>query len=300
MTPVDLLCADAWASNAGDVATALCTANGLAARGIPVCRVPRERGNLTIVGGGDLLTPGSLTSPLYRDLKSPCIYNAVGGDPAAVAAVGGRASLATAIGLSVRDSQLAAALGGEGARVAPCPATLIDPLQWDIACSVPRWGALNQYTTKKFIVVHARPECFGVANGAAEHVVAMESAPYTWTRWEAQGWLLPWTHAPELLASVIAKASAVVTLSLHMSIFALAVGTPFCVLDAGTPQTEKCRRYWERAGFGEVMYRGRRPADHALSLASKMLAVRSAERIAADEQLNWLASQVAQHATQSV
>src|SRR5690606_32595041 len=55
---VDLICADSWLCNAGDVASALATANGLAERGVPACGIPHYRGRRTIIGGGDLLGAG--------------------------------------------------------------------------------------------------------------------------------------------------------------------------------------------------------------------------------------------------
>ena len=121
-------------------------------------------------------------------------------------------------------------------------------------------------------------------------VIAIEPAPYTWTPWESHGWLLPATHSPELIAAVLSRAKAVITLSLHMSILALAVGTPFCCPNRGNDQQqEKLRNYWTRSGIPEVIYAGTHPVQHARSLAARQREVRHSEILAANEHLDHIA-----------
>jgi hypothetical protein len=237
-------------------------------RGVPVRRVSAYRGQRTIIGGGDLIgyhTHGSMYQP-----DGPHLLNAVGARGKSLRSVFAGYSYRSA-----RDVRSAEIIGGD-CHLVPCPATLIEPIPFSMACAVPRFGPLR--TIGEYIVIHARPELYGFANGETEYnIIAIEPAPYAWTTWEAAGWLLPMTHSPELIAAVVAGSQAVVTLSLHLSIFALSCGVPFCCPIAGG-QHDKVRGYWERAGLPEVMYTGEHPVAHALTISEKIQQVRASER----------------------
>ncbi|WP_437226565.1 polysaccharide pyruvyl transferase family protein [Planctomicrobium sp. SH661] len=285
---VDLICADSWLCNAGDVASALATANGLAERGVPVCRVPDYRGRQTIIGGGDLLGAGP-NADLFCP-RGPHSLNAVSvrADP------GDLSYLQDYRYLSFRDHTSVEKAGLTNVHVVPCPTVLLSPLPWNVACAVPRWGHLQHHRPKNYVVIHARAELSGLANGCPDAVIAVEPAPYCWHPWEAKGWRLPMTHSPELILTVIAGAKAVITLSLHLSILACAVGTPFCVPLRGNPQqSAKVAAYWQRAGLPEVVYDGDRPVRHALRLQKRIGQVRKTEMVAAKGHLDRLAAAIA-------
>lgn len=286
--PVELITAAAQHASAGDWAIADVTAAQLALRGVPV--IPRELATGTrtaIIGGGHVLGNSAHGGDQYH-CRGPHLLNAAG-------ILNPRCDLRYLREyryVAVRDDFSAQVLADQGvaAAVVPCSATLIEPLDpavWTTGSHCEEIVASCRGRT----LVDANPLLAASLRGMTE-VVAIH--PQAWLTW--QGTLpypaVPPILPPRLLATAIQAGRCLITQSLHAAIFAMAVGTPVCVVaDGQNPQAKKLRQYFARAGFPELISDGVTPVDvQALATRERLLAMQSAERQRACEHLDRMAA----------
>jgi hypothetical protein len=191
----------------------------------------------------------------------------------------------------VRDEFSADVIGLPGVQIVPCPATLLRPLARDFVSSMAGFEFLKRFEPREYIVIHATGELERLAGGLRRPIVAVDPQPWARRAWKVPCPSAPPTHSPEVLLTIVAGAEAVVTRSLHLAIFALTAGVPFCIVDGrGDPQTLKLRRYFARAGLSAAVYSGNDPVAHALELAGEIENVRTAEVRRASESLDAIAA----------
>lgn len=223
----------------GDLAIQLGTIAGLARCGVACVPVLRPSGqHPLIVGGGHVIGPGR--SLMAFRVPGPHLLNAV------TAHAGEYPHLAEYRYLSVRDAASAALI--PGAKLVPCPATLLRPLNDEWFDGWPCYGNIPRARGRT--VVHNHP----LLTPAADHdSLIVDPQPWAAFHWGGKGILCPPTPSPHALMWMIAGAKCVVTCSLHLGILALCAGVPVVAIDAGGVQGQKVRGYWERAGAGEIV-----------------------------------------------
>lgn len=275
---VDLLTTAPFMFSLGDIASMQETQRQLAERGIAAVSVDAPRpGRTTVVGGGHVL--GHMPHLVHFCVPGKNLLNAVGAHSTANA---DWAFLKEYRYRSVRDAVSAEIIGGNCSLV-PCPSVLIEPTSRQLRVAGHPFGG--------HIVLHNDP----VVARAAEHRIVtatiVDPQPGRKCVWRLGGDIVPTTHDPGLMIASIVGAHAVVTRSLHLSIFALAAGVPFCCIDTGDePQSNKLRDYWTRAGAAHVMYDGDDPIRHAVSIDWSGL--RDRERAAAVKHMDAMAKAV--------
>lgn len=286
--PVELITAAAHHASAGDAAIAEVTVAQLALRGVPV--IPREQGTGTrtaIIGGGHVLGNSAHGGDQYHS-RGPHLLNAAG----ILNPHCDFRYLREYRYVAVRDRYSAEVLADQGvvADVVPCPATLIEPLEPSI-WQVGNLGEQTVAACRDTTLVDANPRLAAYLT-KTDRVVAIH--PQAWLTWRAE---LPYPAVPPMLpprflATVIQTARCLITQSLHAAIFAVAVGTPVCVVAPGSdPQSTKLRRYFERAGFPELISDGVTPVEEqALATRTLLLAMQDAERQRTHDHLDRMAA----------
>jgi hypothetical protein len=293
---VGVLTAAPWHDSLGDIAASDATGAGLARRRVPAypVAVGAPGPDHLVIGGGDLLYGGTQepwASLLARfRVPGPHVLNAVGVDPATVHAIDWTFTRDYLL-VSVRDDEIAHEVSRhvDGIRSVPCPATLIDPLPWDLAVSLPGYPGLSDLAPGGYVVVHRHPAVERLASSIEGPVVVVDMQAWASHPWRVGG-LQVRTHSPGLVATIISNARAVVAHSLHIAILAIGRATPFSVVDTGDRQSDKVRRYLRRAGFEEAMLpAGANPVAHALGLRPTLGRVSAEERLAAATHLDEVA-----------
>lgn len=262
---IDVLTTANWQFSLGDIASCMATMEQLAQRGVPVRSVDEwNQVNTTIIGGGHVL--GHMPQLQHFIVPGEHLLNAVGahdtGEPFEY--------LKEYIYLSVRDD-ISRQIIGLDAELVPCPATLLKPSRLHRQMYGPRRPG--------HVVVHKDPVCErAIENRSLGGVLVVDPQPHRKVAWKSGGNMFDVVHDPRAIIAAMEGAHAVITRSLHLSIFALVAGVPFACIDTGDePQSNKMRAYWKRAGIPEVMTDSANPIHRALELQSKLDGVRAAE-----------------------
>lgn len=288
MPPVELITAAHHHPSAGDVATSEVTAYQLSLRGIPVLPCERASGTRTaIIGGGHVLGNPVHGGQQYH-LPGPHILNAAGIlNPKVDYRYLQEYRLVT-----VRDAWAADILARQGvaADVVPCPATLIEPLVpevWPPGSQLQRLAAQCQ----ERVLIDANPAVFRTLPAGTDLLAMHTQAWLTW-QFKLPCPALPPILMPRMLVTLIRGSRCVVTHSLHAAIFAVAVGTPLCVIAIGEQeQSRKLRNYFARAGFPEILWNGRTPPiEQALANRGAVLEMQTLERQRASAHLDRMAA----------
>jgi hypothetical protein len=275
VNPVELITTGGWMFSIGDVASQQATALELAKRGVPVIPCDESSGERTaVIGGGHVL--GHMSHLKQHVIPGRHILNAVGAHR-----TGDYSYLTEYRYRSVRDSVSLDIIGGN-AHLVPCPAMLIEPSRFAIEERGRQRGG--------HIVVHRDPHCESAMSKRSVDILVVDPQPNRRLPWTSGGREMPVTHSPQMMIAELMGAVCCVTRSLHLAIFALSVGTPFCCLDLGDePQSNKLREYFRRAGIVDVMYSGQDPVHHAVSRKHDWKSVATREKIAVREHFDRIA-----------
>lgn len=251
-----------WHNSIGDIASSDATVAylvdaGFAARPVTTA----EEGNPThlVVGGGDLLGGTGKWKAIKRrfEVPGPHVLNAVGVDPANIDGVDWSFTADYRL-VTVRDNEVTAALRDRLPSVhsVPCPATLIEPLPWDQLLALPRHQALRQLEPGGYVVIHRHPQlrraARRVARDAGAPLVVVDAQAHAQHAWGRRGLIVAPTHSPRVVVTLVQHARMVISLSLHLCVFALGQQVPFAVSYRGGYQSEKIRRYLARAGIEDA------------------------------------------------
>lgn len=242
-----------WMFSVGDIATQKMSSYYLAAQGVPVLEVNEYQyaGNTAVIGGGHLL--GFQPHLKQHVVPGPHVLNAAG-----VHANGDYGYLKEYKYVSVRD-KISRDLAGRGVLV-PCPATLLG----SHINSIYRRERSRQRGGQ--IVVHRDPQVERAMSRQDCDMLIVDPQPNRSNPWTIGGRICRPIHSPYLMCAELIGAYCVVTRSLHLAIFALAMEVPFCCIDLGDePQSNKMRHYFDRIGMADVMYDGNNPVHHAVS-----------------------------------
>lgn len=303
MKPVELLTVAGWHFSVGDIAVERATAIELAKRGVAVIPVNSPSGDrICVVGGGYVLPSSENVRPAWPGqstawsvLLSPFttagrhIVNAAG-----VHGPGDFSYLREYSYVSVRDEFSVEAVSkwcGSEPVIVPCPSVLLEPLPLSFAQNIPGWGFLAGLPYRDCVVIDDSPELRELHAKIPGSRVSVNTRP--WRRVDSSKGvpvcqISPLTHSPELVLSLVSRARAVVSRSLHLCVFCIATGTPFVVPERDDdPQTEKIRRYLERCGLGHAVNRELRCCDFG-----EVAAVRDAERAAAIQHIERMVSAI--------
>jgi hypothetical protein len=254
----------------GDTALTVATSQHLAKRGVAVFETPGPlaRAHQTVIGGGHIISPQlGAKEGMFNSFRLPGrhLLNTVGIRLHEMQHQNATWSyLKDYSYISVRDQESAIYLKNQGVlqkiHVAPCAASLLRPMSFELLTRLPGFEWLLD--EKDYVIVHP-----------VDNIPKMKKLPVDCLAIETQPWLqrdnstrwrsLPLTQSPFLVCSAISRARAVVTRSLHLAIFALSNGVPFCCIDNGKdPQSQKLRWYFHRAGIPEVMCDDQNPMEH--------------------------------------
>lgn len=251
MEAVELITTAGWMFSVGDIASQIATLSELARRGVPCIPVDEPSGDRTcVIGGGHVL--GHLPHLRQHIVQGQHVLNAVGAH-----ATGDYSYLVEYKYRSVRDRVSLEIIGGN-ADLSPCPAVLLSPSK----------QAMDERSRVRGgqVVVHRDPLCERAMELRPIDMVVVDPQPNRRVPWNSGGRVLPVTHSPQIIMAELVNATCCVTRSLHLAIFALAMGTPFACIDLGDePQSNKLRTYFDRAGIPDVMYDGDDPIHHAVS-----------------------------------
>jgi hypothetical protein len=249
----------------GDISTAEVTQRWLAFSGVPADQASfwdHDRRGTLVIGGGDLIA--APRKGAWRDIKplllprGAHILNAVGIDPGSFEDLATDA-LHSYPYVSVRDYESQALLDSRGidALPVPCPAALQPSIPLEILKHLPRYGFLAPLHPGQYVVIHRHQSLVPTARklhreGRSLVVVDMQAhARHGWPR--NLGIEVPATHSSLIIKGLVDSSAFVETSSLHLAIFALGSKVPFAVIDAGNYQSNKVRRYLDRAGIIEAM-----------------------------------------------
>ena len=253
---VGVLTAAPWHLSIGDIATADVTLDRLATSGIPARHVsaPEDECDFLIIGGGEVLQPVSEgRSRLWEQFQVPGahILNACG----IADGLHDFGFLADYRLVAVRDRDAAARVRPNRPDVScvPCPATLVQPLDWDFVRTLPDYAHLNSLQPHEYVVVHRHPALAPLSRTIDMPVLAIDAQAFKRYRWTGRGLSLPTTHSSRVVQTFVSNAAVVVTNSLHLAIFAIGAAVPFVAVDLGDHQSNKIRRYLERAQLDESM-----------------------------------------------
>lgn len=288
MKKVELITLGLWHFSVGDFARYEATSIKLAEAGICVMPVSVPTGHYpVIVDLGNLSwswMPGFLKPIITNnERRQPIGLNAIAlPDESAENAMVKHCSY-----LSFRDqwsASVAQAYTDAQINLTPCPSMFITPFCDDLLRGLPQFKNMKssyiEYAPKTYVVIDAHNDLKRLSK-KVKKVVPIDSRPWERRDWKGSGRVYPLTHSAQIMMSIISNAEVVVTCSLHIGILALAAGTPFVVYDVNNnPQQYpivKSVRYWERAGFPEVIYHGKEPLEYAQSLKGKMLQIRQNE-----------------------
>lgn len=281
MSRCELLTAGLWHDSIGDLLLMQTTHKLLARRGICVELVDGVSGaRPAIIGPGAVLT-GERKGVWWDTLapfhaQGPHVLNAVG-----VASSGDFSYLGDYRYVSVRDHRSASLIADYcEPHVVPCPVTLtpIPPIAY-------YRGLLNCGFIKRaerFTVVDR--ELYDLEIGG--NVIKVDTRPW-------QGGHAPsFKHRnPNVLAAVVHEADFVFASTLHLSILALAMGTPFIYWEPRC--RNKGRDYWGRAGAPELIVHERDDLLTQVESAKELFAdLRQREQIAAKQHIDKVAEAV--------
>jgi hypothetical protein len=246
----DLVTAAGWHDSIGDLACTMVTANELGARGIAVTQQDCPRPFLpAVIGPGALLVGDGGRSGVWWKALEPYhqpgwhLLNAVSAN-----GPGDYSFLRDFIAVSVRDERSAewvAPYTQAEPMVVPCPTVLLPPPDLEYYTNLPNMGKLRTLRERgPFILVDRT--ILGLVAGKT--TVQINTRPWS------GGVEADFHHRnPNVLAAYCMAAELVVASTLHLSIIAMAVGTPFLIWEQANT---KCQAYWERAGFPEVCRKG--------------------------------------------
>lgn len=277
VTEVHLATTGASITSVGDIAIAMATTQSLVTRGVAVyetCRKPvlSQKPTLVIGGGHILPQERGCRNGLYDQflVKGKHILNSVG---VRVHELQNHSweYLENYRYLSVRDvpsfESIRKHVPAKEIYLTPCPATLLKPMEFEEMVKLPDFEWLEQ--EQNYVLIHPVDNLRLMRNIPGD-AIAIETQPWLQrvsnSRWRS----VPYTHSPEVLASVVSRASMVITRSLHLAIFAISNGIPFCChtlkQDA---QTEKLKSYFQRARFTQCLYEGDNPVEYIQKNISK-------------------------------
>lgn len=237
---VELINAGTWHDSIGDLAVMELTATELAKRGVPsIPRLTPSGERTCVIGGGALFTcnrQGAWWNALrtYR-VSGKHILNGVsirGGD---------FRHLERYRYVSVRDQQSYEHIADvrPDASVAPCVTVLADP---------PDIGELRTWPTYEFLDELLDTEYIVVDAGLPPLDLPMRTVVADTRPWERRDVSPLWNHRNlTAILAVLYGAKAVYCCSLHLSILALAVGTPFVYYES--KPNGKGMAYWRRANM---------------------------------------------------
>jgi len=288
MKKVELLTLGVWHFSVGDFARYEATSFKLGEAGIGVMPVSIPTGNYPVIvdlGNLSWSWMPRFLKPIYAndEIRQPFALNAMALPDKSVEI----ALVKDCSYLSFRDQYSASiveAYTDAQVTLTPCPSMFIKPFGDDLLRGLPQFKNLKspymEYAPKTYVAMDAHNDLRRLSK-LVNKVIPIDSRPWETRDWKGSGRVFPLTHSAQILMSIISKAEVVVTCSLHIGILALAAGTPFVVYDVNNKPREypivKSVRYWERAGFPEVIYHGKEPIEYALSLKEKMLQVRREE-----------------------
>jgi hypothetical protein len=279
----------------GDISTAIVTQQYLSTHGIPSYSTSfwDTRHPTIVIGGGEII--GFPKVSAWRHVRAHFLpegrhaLNAVGfdlkTDPAPLSLI------ANYKYVSVRDHDIAAVFRRycDDVAVVPCPATLQQGIPLALAQSIPRYEILNGLEPGGYIVIHRHPTLVQLAaklRRQGHKLVVVDMQAHAQHPWKARDIVIPAIHSPEVVKGLVDSASAVLTASLHLAIFAISAGKPFAAVENGTSQSDKVRRYLERAGINDVM--GGVDSDLlelAMRAKDRVIEVSASERAATQQHL---------------
>jgi len=287
MQPVEVLTAGLWHDSIGDIAILQATLQQLAIREIPAIAVNHASGLRTcIVGGGRIIHPQvsggwkEVLKPFH--VPGPHILNGV--------EVVGDVDADTLSWLndyryvSVRDlaSLEKVRVARPDAVAVPCTAVLLEPPNQDYCRQLPGLKLLNRLHGSEYAVIDFE--------SVSKWKCPMQSVVVNTRGWNVQDTRAEFQHRnPDALLALLAGARVCVATTLHLSILAMAAGTPF-VYDTGMSGTpDKGRLYWTRAGLPDVLYDGNDPIDAAIAANGQIFAARRRERDLATKHFDQIA-----------
>lgn len=278
-----------WHNSVGDIATSDATVTHLVDAGIAARAVSSAddgHPSRLVIGGGDLLGGTGRWEVTKRrfEVAGPHVLNAVGVDPANVDRVDW--SFASDYRLvTVRDDPTAELLRSRLPRVGsvPCPATIVAPYTWDEFVTFPRQGAIRELVPQGYVVVHRHPRLARYARAIRRQsgmpIAVVDAQAHAQHPWRRGGTVLPATHSPRVMATLVHNAHLVVSVSLHLCVFAIGGSVPFAAFGRGDYQSEKVRRYLDRAGIGDAYCTsGKDLVAVAEQVRSRMRAISDAEQ----------------------
>lgn len=274
---VELLTAGYWHDSIGDIALTQSTLEELARRDVCVLPTLAPSGEVPcVVGGGALLTGD--TNGIWADALRP--YHTQGRhalNGAAIAQGGDFSYLKEYCYVSVRDQPSFDRIKEwrPDARLVPCVSVLSQPPDLDYLRHMPTYGFLNRALNNPYSVVDARMSKDVEIEG---NVIRVDTRPWGLAEKETT-----YKHRnPVTTLAVLAGAQTAYCATLHLSIMAMAVGTPFACYE---PHFGKIRAYWQRANYTDTITKTpeeiRRPID-----MNRFIEVREQEQRAAKEHLD--------------
>ena len=167
------------------------------------------------------------------------------------------------------------------------PAVLLEKPTFSYFRNLPGCELLKKHKLHDYVV--ADIEADWLSGTISEPIIPVDTRPWMKKTWKGKPIALQ-TRSPDVILALMSGAKAVITESLHMSIMAMAMGTPFAVSHRGATSA-KPLAYFNRAGFPEAF----RPASgsivkEALAMADTMLGVRKEEQDAARKHLDNMVS----------
>ena len=288
MEPVEVLTAGLWHDSIGDIAILQAVLQQLAVRGVPAIAVSRASGMRTcIVGGGRIIHPNvsGQWKPILEPFRVPGPHVLNGAEIVGEANKESLSWLADYRYVSVRDlvSLEKARTARPDAVAVPCSAVLLEPPDQDYYRQLPGLGLLKQLHGKDYAVVDFE--------SAAKWRYPLQSVIVNTRGWSANDPHATFRHRnPDALLALLAGACVCVATTLHLSILAMAAGTPFAFDTRMSGMPDKGRVYWQRAGLLDVLHEGNDPIAAAMTATDKMLAIRRKERDAAAEHSDRIAN----------
>ncbi len=268
--PVELLTAGMWHDSIGDLAVMQAMLVELGRRGLPCVPAFKSSGTMPcIIGGGALLSRHRRTR--WAHALEPCrvpgphVLNAVSVDGS-----GDFHWLREYRYVSVRDPASARHLAPHvQATVVPCPAVLLQPPEID-----------RTFPTFEFIP--AAPYAVVDCDLAAVPLPGLRKVVVDTRPWAKRSTPASFTHRnPDVLLVVLKQAQLAICNTLHLSILALATGTPFAI----DQRSRKCRDYWSRR-CPALLAPSEALAATALALRDEQQALRLREQAAAHRHLD--------------
>jgi len=284
---IELLTAGTWHDSIGDIAIMQTMQNEMALRGVPVVSQSHWSGSgSAIIGGGWLLHPNGMQDPILAPfhIGGQHVLNAV----SVASGEGNFEHLKHYKLVTVRDefSRQQLLPFRSDAKCVPCSTVLLKRPNIDYLtnCHGYRWLKTLKERKGEFVVYDIELEKMV---GDYIHRIPVDTRGFM--RRKSDGKLCEHRN-PEALLALISQAKCVITASLHLSIFSMAMGVPFVWPNQGQ-FASKGINYWGRAGFPEACCEvGTDLLAHALNYRAKMLDVRGDEIRRATEHLDEIAT----------